>query len=160
MRMRNDEEFQLRRFRVALVVIMTWPWLLWLGFVIVGGHEAPTWRFVRLAVDLLLLVAALRKPWGLAPIFIVLWYAFGFLSFLFGPGEDWWWYAITGLELALMVALLVPIWRRFRGHDLARQRARVAAHRERVERAYEDGDRVASSRRTERELRRAGLDPD
>ena len=150
---RNDEKFQLRRFRVALVVIMIWPWVLGIGVALVTWTRPTAWWLLPASVDTLLLIASLRKPWGLAPIFLVFRFGFGAASFFLRSGFVWWWALINAVELAVILVLLIPIWRRFRGRGLR-------MHRIRVERAYEDGDRRASTRRTERELRRAGLDAD
>jgi hypothetical protein len=151
-KVRRDEEFELRRFRVALTALMAWPWMFAIGVALVTWTRPTAWWLVPAFVDALLLIASLRKPWGLAPILVVLRFAFGTASFLFRSGSAWWWALVNAAELAIMIVVLIPIWRRFRGHDLR-------VRRERVERAYEEGDRRSSSRRTERELRRAGLEP-
>jgi hypothetical protein len=146
----------MRRFRVALVAIVAWPWVV--GIVVcVATWSAPSARLLApLLIDTMLVIASLRKPWGLAPFFIVLRYVLGALLVFLPDGIVWWWAAIQAVEAAALAWLLWPIWRE-RGvlrleHD--------SGYRERVEAAYEDGDRRSSSRRTERELRRAGLDID
>jgi hypothetical protein len=151
-----ERVFQMRRFRVGLVALVSWPWVL--GIVIcLATWRAPSARWlVPLLLDTMLVFASLRKPWGLAPVFILLSYVLGAVLWSLPGGAVWWSTAIHAVEAAALVWLLWPIWRE-RGMFRVEHDSR---HRERVERAYEAGDRHSSSRRTERELRRAGLDAD
>jgi hypothetical protein len=122
--------YRLRRFRVAVVGIVTLPWVLSaLLTPFFGWHMSLVRTLFGLGVDCALVFFAWRNPSGLAPILIT-------LRLILGAAVSFWWGGVVAADLyavllcveaTVLVWLLAPMWRTLRRDRRQAQLARVDA---------------------------------
>src|SRR5438477_12120119 len=104
--------YQLRRFRVAMLAVLTLPWFLAVLLVpFLGWHMSVVRTAIALAVDALLLFCAWRNPAGVAAILIIVRLAL--------TSALWFWWgndvavgvyaAFLGAGAVLLAVLLAPM---------------------------------------------------
>jgi hypothetical protein len=108
----SAQTYRLRRFRVALIVVIALPWFVDVLLApFFAWHMSVLRTAILLAVDGLLAFGAWRNPAGLATILIIVRLALdAALWLVWGKGVGLVYGVVLALGALLLVVLVVPMW--------------------------------------------------
>jgi hypothetical protein len=128
--------YRLRRFRVAMLAAVAFPWVIDVLLApFFGWYGSALRAAIFLVIDALLVFFAWRRPAGIAAIVIIVRLCLGAVVFLkWGNDVGHVYGVVLGAGAILLVALLVPMWLPLRRERRRAQLARVDAMTSRPDR--------------------------